>query len=78
MGTQARATDKLKMQLAGMLSESMRAKGLSARKAAQIMHCDNSDLSRLLRGQTDRFSIDRLFVMAQSMGIRVEVDARTA
>lgn len=49
---------------------------LSDAKAAKLLRLDPSKLAALLRGQTQRFSLDRLFRFLNKLGQEVEISVR--
>lgn len=69
-----------KSRLVSVIDAVIRKRRLSQVKAAEMMGISQPDLSKLLRGRTTGFSIERLFSMLAAMGvsthITLEVPAR--
>lgn len=69
-----------KSRLVSVIDAVIRKRRLSQVKAAELMGISQPDLSKLLRGRTAGFSIERLFTMLVAMGvsthITLEVPAR--
>ena len=57
-----------KSNLVIAISRAMQARGLNQVKAAQFMGVDQPTLSKLLRGRTRNFSIDKLTNMLRAIG----------
>ncbi len=58
-----------KSRLVSVIGSVIARRRLTQVKAAAIMGVAQSDLSKLLRGRTTSFSIDRLFGMLVSLGV---------
>lgn len=69
-----------KSRLVSVIDAVIRKRRLSQVKAAEMMGVSQPDLSKLLRGRTSGFSIERLFTMLVAIGvsthITLEVPAR--
>jgi predicted XRE-type DNA-binding protein len=55
------------------MSDAIDLRGLTQTEAAKIMNISQPDLSKLLRGRTMSFSIDRLVSMLKDLGVDVDV-----
>jgi predicted XRE-type DNA-binding protein len=53
-------------------------RGLTQAKAAKVLGLDQPKLSALVRGQVERYSLDRLFRLLNRLGLRVEIAIRPA
>ncbi|AIE87471.1 helix-turn-helix domain-containing protein [Fimbriimonas ginsengisoli] len=62
-----------KAELVRALTKAIDSKQLSQTKAAQLMGVDQPTLSKLLRGRTRSFSIDRLSHMLTALGRNVTI-----
>lgn len=62
-----------KARLASEIATILQRRGLAQREAAQLVGVRQPDLSKLLRGHTERFSTDRLFLILNRLGHDVEV-----
>lgn len=62
-----------KSQLVAVISAVIARRRLTQVKAAAIMGVAQPDLSKLLRGRTTSFSIDRLFSMLISLGVSAHI-----
>ena len=69
-----------KAQIVAIIDASIRGRGFTQAEAAQRMGVKQPDVSKLLRGRYDGFSIERLFGFLQALGhdLRVEVAAAPA
>ena len=67
---------KAKSDLVIAISNTMQARGLSQTKASEIVGVDQPTLSKLLRGITLSFTIDRLSNMLLALGQDVEINIR--
>ncbi len=62
-----------KSNLVIAIGRAMESKGLSQVKAALVMGVDQPTLSKLLRGRTRNFSMDKLTNMLRALGQNVEI-----
>jgi predicted XRE-type DNA-binding protein len=62
-----------KSNLVIAISRAMEAKGLNQVKASRLMAVDQPTLSKLLRGRTRNFSLDKLTSMLRALGRNVEI-----
>lgn len=62
-----------KAQLAHEIRVIIAGRGLSQREAAKLVGVRQPDLSKLMNGNTERFTSDRLFSILTRLGHRVEV-----
>ena len=65
---------KTKLVLA--ISDTIKARGLTQADAGKIMGVSQPDLSKLLRGRTVSFTLDRLVGMLNELGMDVDVIVR--
>src|SRR5665213_1102747 len=65
-----------KSKLVIAISEVLASKGLNQTQAAEVVGVDQPTLSKLLRGRTRGFTIDRLFTMLLLLGQDVEISIR--
>jgi predicted XRE-type DNA-binding protein len=66
----------VKIQLAHRISEIIREKGLSEKGAAWILRIDQTDLSAILSGRVNEFSLDHLFHFLNALGYDVEIGVK--
>jgi predicted XRE-type DNA-binding protein len=66
----------VKIQLAHRISEIIREKGLSEKGASWILHIDQADLSAILSGRVNEFSLDHMFHFLNALGYDVEIDIK--
>lgn len=62
-----------KSRLVSVIDAVIRRRRLSQLKAAGMMGVSQPDLSKLLRGRTDGFSIERLFHMLVAIGVSTHI-----
>jgi len=67
-----------KAELIRLIGASIQARGLTQSAAARRVRVAQPDLSKLLRGQSDGFSYDRLLRILAELGNDVEVKIRPA
>jgi predicted XRE-type DNA-binding protein len=67
-----------KAELIRLIAASIQARGLTQSAAARRARIAQPDLSKLLRGQSEGFSYDRLLRILAELGNDVEVTIRTA
>jgi predicted XRE-type DNA-binding protein len=63
----------VKARLAQVISESIKARGMTQIEAAELLGIDQPKVSRLVRGQLAGFSIDRLFRLVTLLGSDIEI-----
>ena len=66
----------LKTKLVLAISDAIKARGLTQSEAAKIMGVSQPDLSKLLRGRTMSFTLDRLVGMLNELGMDVDMIVR--
>lgn len=64
---------QIKARLVQKISAVMQARGLTQVQAAEIIGMDQSDISKMLRGQFRRVSVDRLLQNLVALGQDVEI-----
>lgn len=62
-----------KSKLVVVIQDAMKDLGLNQTEAARLMGVAEPDLSRLLRGRTTSFTVDRLYQMLTLLGADVEI-----
>lgn len=67
-----------KAKLVQAISSAIESKGLTQTKVAQLIHLDQPQVSRLLRGQTGGYSTDRLIKILNLLGQDVEIRVKSA
>lgn len=65
-----------KAKLAILISDIIKERKLTQKKAAEIMGIDQPKVSAILRGYLSGFTIDRLFRFLISLGIDIIIEAR--
>jgi predicted XRE-type DNA-binding protein len=68
----------LKAQIVAAIGDIIHEQGLTQTAAARKMRLKQPDVSRLLDGRTDGFSLERLFNLLVALGQRVLVEAQPA
>jgi predicted XRE-type DNA-binding protein len=63
-------------ELLRRIVECLRARGLSQRKAANILGIDQPKVSALMRGRLEGFSVARLFRLLNALDMDVEIRVR--
>ncbi len=66
-----------KAKLAGTIHDLIRARGLTQKKAAELMGIDQPKVSKIVRGRLSEFSIEWLIARIRQMGANVEIVVRT-
>ena len=67
------ARSHVRGQLVALIAETMADRGLSQVQAAKLCRTDQPTLSKVLRGRTDRVSLDKLVGWLLALGRPVEV-----
>ena len=65
-----------KAKLVVAISDAIKARGLTQSDAGKIMGVSQPDLSKLLRGRTMSFTLDRLVGMLNALGMDVDMIVR--
>ena len=65
-----------KTKLVVAISDAIKARGLTQSDAGKIMGVSQPDLSKLLRGRTMSFTLDRLVGMLNELGMDVDMIVR--
>lgn len=65
-----------KADLVCRIEDQIAARKLTTAKAAALLRIDAAKLKLLLRGQTQRYTLDRLFRFLYALGQRVEITVR--
>ena len=65
-----------KSKLVVAISDAIKARGLTQSDAGKIMGVSQPDLSKLLRGRTMSFTLDRLVGMLNELGMDVDMIVR--
>jgi predicted XRE-type DNA-binding protein len=68
----------LKAGLAGQIVRAMRERGGSQRQTAELVGLKQPDLSNIARARLDGISVERLLVVLNRLGHRVEVRVERA
>ncbi len=76
LGFENPAEEKLKADLVAGIADVIARRSLSQSTAARLMGLSQPDVSKLLRGRTGGFSLERLFAMTRLLGSDVEVTVR--
>jgi predicted XRE-type DNA-binding protein len=63
----------VKARLAHVISDAIKAHGLTQVEAAELLGIDQPKVSRMVRGQLAGFSIDRLFRFVTMLGSDIEI-----
>ena len=63
----------VKARLAHVISDAIKTRGMTQVEAAEFLGIDQPKVSRLVRGQLDGFSIDRLFCFVTLLGSDIEI-----
>ena len=63
----------VKARLAHVIAESVKSRGLTQARAAELLGIDQPKVSCLVRGQLAGFSIDRLFRFVTLLGSDIEI-----
>lgn len=73
LGFENPAEEKLKATLISGISDEIERRGLSQVAAARLLGLSQPDVSKLLRGRSGGFSIERLFALTNALGRDIEV-----
>lgn len=65
-----------KAHVAALLGRSIKQQGLKQAEAAAKMHLAQPDVSKLLRGDFEGFSLERLFVLMRRLGSDLEITVK--
>lgn len=65
-----------KAELAILISDTIKRKKLTQRKAAELMGIDQPKVSAIIRGQLSGFTIDRLFRFLMALGMDIIIEAK--
>lgn len=66
----------VKAQLAHQISQAIEERGLTQKRAAELLGTDQSRISNLVRGQLENFSTDKLLRWLNLLGRDVEIAVR--
>jgi predicted XRE-type DNA-binding protein len=72
------AQHELKARVVLVLSRKIKAKGLSQTAAADLIKIAQPDLSNILRGKFSGFSLERLLVATNALGLDYEIKFKEA
>jgi len=78
LGLPEAGTELAKAQLAHWIVSVIEDQGLTQRQAAGILGIDQPAVSHLVRGNLERFSLDRLFRLLNALGRDVEIVVKPA
>jgi predicted XRE-type DNA-binding protein len=67
---------KAKAELAILISDAIKRKKLTQKKAAELIGVDQPKVSAIIRGQLSGFSIDRLFRFLMALGMDIIIEAK--
>lgn len=65
-----------KAELAILISDAIKQKKLTQKKAAELMGVDQPKISAIIRGQLSGFTIDRLFRFLIALGMDIIIEAK--
>lgn len=65
-----------KAELAILISDAIKKKKLTQKKAAELIGIDQPKISSIIRGQLSGFTIDRLFRFLVSLGMDITIEAK--
>ena len=65
-----------KAELAILISNAIKRKKLTQKKAAELIGVDQPKISAIIRGQLSGFTIDRLFRFLMALGMDIVIEAR--
>lgn len=65
--------EALRAELVFQLAESIKERGLSQAEAGKLLGVDQPTVSRLMRGQVERFSLERIFRFLLDAGREVRI-----
>ena len=78
LGFENAAEMRLKSDLVIGISDEIERRGLSQTAAAKLMGIGQPDVSKLLRGRTSGYSLERLLAFTRALGSDVEITVRRA
>jgi predicted XRE-type DNA-binding protein len=64
---------KIKAELAMLISDIIKEKGLTQQQAAELMNIDQPKVSKIVRGLLSEFSIERLLKFVLTLGFDIEI-----
>lgn len=64
---------KTKAELAMLITEIIKDKGLTQQQAADLMNIDQPKVSKIIRGLLSEFSIERLLKFVLALGFDIEI-----
>lgn len=67
---------KTKAELAMLISDIIKEKGLTQQQAAELMNIDQPKASKIIRGLLSEFSIERLLKFVLLLGFDIEIKPR--
>ena len=67
---------KTKAELAMLITDIIKKKGLTQKQAAELMNIDQPKVSKMVRGLLSEFSIERLLKFVLSLGFDIEITPR--
>ncbi len=67
---------KAKAELAMLITEIIKGKGLTQQQAAELMNIDQPKISKIVRGLLSEFSIERLLKFVLSLGFDIEIKTK--
>lgn len=65
-----------KAELAILISDAIKRKKLTQKKAAELIGVDQPKVSAIIRGQLSGFTIDRLFRFLMALGMDIIIEAK--
>lgn len=65
-----------KAELAILISDAIKRKKLTQKKAAELIGVDQPKISAIIRGQLSGFTIDRLFRFLMALGMDIIIEAK--
>jgi predicted XRE-type DNA-binding protein len=65
-----------KAELAILISDAIKRKKLTQKKAAELMGVDQPKVSAIIRGQLSGFTMDRLFRFLLALGVDIVIEAK--
>lgn len=78
LGFENPAEEQLKADLVIGIADVIERRGLSQTAAAKLMGISQPDVSKLLRGRTGGYSLERLLAFTRALGSDVEITIRRA
>lgn len=73
LGIENHGEEDAKTALLARIYKVIQAKGWNQRQLAEAMRMDKSDVTELLKGDLDRFSIERMMRMLRDLGSPVRI-----